>query len=93
MRASAVRLLSEQTFLILAVTLCLGRGGLFWYIYLLVEAEEGHQRILQWLSIGNATGTFPRLRKMPGSRLLREIKLRMTSAKPRHDFLALGHIW
>jgi hypothetical protein len=54
----------------------------------LVE-DEGHQRIRDWLSIGNATGTFPGLRKIPGRRLSGEQKLPMPSAydKPRPDFL------
>jgi uncharacterized protein YjbI with pentapeptide repeats len=54
----------------------------------LVE-DEGHQWIRDWLSIGNATGTFPGLIKIPGRRLSGEQKLRMPSAydKPRPDFL------
>ena len=51
--------------------------------------DEGDQWIRKWLSIGNATGTFPGLRKIPGSRLLDNKKPRMPSTdnKPRPDFL------
>ena len=51
--------------------------------------DDGDQWIRAWLSIGNATGTFPGLRKIPSSRLVDEKKLRMPSAydKPRPNFL------
>jgi uncharacterized protein YjbI with pentapeptide repeats len=51
-------------------------GGKFHLALYLVE-DEGHQRIIEWLSIGNATDAFPGLRKIPTSTLLGRIRLHM----------------
>jgi len=53
-------------------------GGKFTLALYLVQ-DKGHEQIRDWLSLGNATGTFPGLRTISESRLLDDEDLPITS--------------